>query len=237
MVSLEDILGPEQPSLSLEDVLSAPDSNNQYPFGHLSSNYRNVLYGPLGKPFRWFVKLDAEDGECYEEQAQALNGAEMASIKCLVWDTQVRLEGAPYGQQSENRTMLSVLPEEVEMNTGDLALLTEPKSAKTAFNRFQRVAGSIHVLPHWPCSEIVGVWVEGVKLAPSTYTAVPEGIYWGPNAPAVGVRFSVRWKYLPLYQWSGDEQGALQLGADGQPLPQIGQVHLLRDFDKTLILP
>lgn len=219
------------------ELLADPYAASAYGAGILSSDYRAAIYNsPLAKTLRWFVKLDTTSGERYEEQQTALNGSLVADVRCLVWETTIQLESAEYGQELQTATMLSVLPEEIEMDKGDLVLLTQPASARTAFNRFDRTAAAVQVLPHWPCTAIFGVWVEGVRLPATAYSAVPDGIQWGVGAPAVGARFSVRWKYLPLFQWDEDEQGTLQLGADGLPLPQQGRVHLIQNFDKTKIL-
>ncbi len=231
--------GVPAPALTVSQLLAQDYATAPFSAGILADDYRFAFYNsPLSKPFRWFQKIDTEEGERYEERAQAQNGTPMAQVRCLMWEHTFQIEGAAWGGQLESRTQFSVLPYEVEMNAGDLALLTQPESAKIAYARFTR-AGAVQVLPHWPASQVLGVWVEGVKLATSTYSVTEDGLMWLAGAPAVpaeGARFSVRWKYLPLYAWSENEQGTLQLGADDRALPQIGQAHLLRDFDKTKLL-
>jgi hypothetical protein len=134
-----------------------------------------------------------------------------------------------FGLLPAGSTMLSCLPEVVEVSPGGRLLRTSAEQARTGRATVVRGGGSLDALPRRFVTAILKVSVNGVDVAPSRYEAASAngpndadvgGVRWLSDAPVAGSKMFVLFRYLPFYRCLGEAMQSAPVGEDGLLLPQ-----------------
>lgn len=221
--------------LSTQELNALPYSGSS-PFatGLTGADYR-AQHQQHGQPFRWWKAWRAPQGvtgpggELRERNQRLYIGQTMAAgVHCLFYQTQRNIMHPELGMVPAGHTAISVLPDECELAYLDRIAPTAVQWRERAY--LKRGATDTDALLHKTAAAIGAVLLNGEYADPDNYTlaAGGAGIRWLSGAPAAGTNYAVEYHYHPLFEFLGNEQGIMQIGKDGVPLPQRGLVRLVQ---------
>lgn len=219
------------PTVEELNALTYPGSA-AFASGLTGADFRAQLQGH-GQPFRWWKAWRVENnastaqreanGRIYVEQ----KFPEGSDVKALFYNTTRDIFHPELGPVPKGHTAISVMPDECELVYLDRIAPTTFKWLERQIVR--RAQTGDDQLLHKAATEILTVMVGGLVKPANTYKLESGGkLKWLSSAPEPGVEYSVEYRYHPLFEFMGNEQGVVQIGKDGAFLPQRGLIRLMK---------
>jgi hypothetical protein len=189
-----------------------------------AEDYRG-LYRRYGTAVRWWKALPVPAGTPGRERNGYLyQEVELdAAIRVMIYQSQAEIKETTFGAIPRGSTMISTMPDEIHLATGDRILaLGRLHRART---RLRRGSGSTDGLPHPFAVELVAVHGSAGAFTVGTDVALTEdgsAIQWNGEAPAAGKEYGLEWTYHPLYVFTGQVNKETAEDVNGVLLPQMG---------------
>ncbi len=219
---------------TIEELNALPyTGSSPFATGLTGGDYREQMR-QHGQPFRWWKAWRASQGvtgphgEVRERNQRLYIEQELESgVHCLFYQTQRNLLHPDLGMVPAGHSAVSVLPDECE-----LAYLDRIAPVWVAWRErvyLKRGSGTVDALLHKTVASIDAVLVDGDYANNGDYALAENGggIEWLNNAPTAGANYAVEYRYHPLFEFLGNEQGVMQIGKDGVLLPQRGLLRLV----------
>lgn len=218
---------------TLEELNALPyTGSSPFATGLTGGDYRGQMR-QHGQPFRWWKAWRAPqgavgpNGEVRERNQRLYIEQELESgVHCLFYQTQRDLLHPDLGMVPAGHSAVSVMPDECE-----LAYLDRIAPVWVAWRErvyLKRGSGESDALLHKTVASIDSVLVNGDYADSNDYELVEGGgVGWLNNVPALGTSYAVEYRYHPLFEFLGNEQGVMQIGKDGVLLPQRGLLRLV----------
>ena len=206
--------------------------------GITADDYR-AQYQQHGRRLRWWKAFLCGDeligevigpgGEMVERNGYVYIEQVLADdVRCMLYQTKRDFFDPEFGVVPKGSTGISVLPDEIELARLDRVALTD--SAWIGRDYVKRGDGEIDELVRQPVVSISQVLFNGNFLNAANYISASNGVRWMGGQLAEGSLYSIEYRYLPMFEFLGEEQGVVQRGADGSFLPQRGAVNLKQPF-------
>ena len=172
--------------------------------------------------------MTGPSGELRERNQRLYIEQELESgVHCLFYQTQRNLLHPDLGMVPAGHTAISVVPDECELAYLDRVAPTSIAWRERVY--LKRGVTDTDALLHKTVASIDSVMVDGDYADADAYALAENGggITWLANAPSAGTSYAVEYRYHPLFEFLGNEQGVMQIGKDGVLLPQRGLLRLV----------
>lgn len=221
---------------TVEELNALPyTGSSAFANGLTAADYRAQI-AAHGQPFRWWKALRTDPGtgqkresndRVYEEQ----EFPEGSNVRALFYNTSKDIMHPEAGLIPKGHTAISVMPDECELTEGDRV---SPLVHRWRFRgRAKRAETGDDLLLHRMATNIERIVIGGEMVDVENYELLDGGlVHWLDDAPTAGTVYLVEYRYHPLYEFLGIEQGVVQFGEDGAFLPQRGLVKVVQPTGK-----
>lgn len=217
---------------TVEELLALPyTGSSAFANGLTAADYRAQI-AAHGQQFRWWKALRTPPGtgqtresndRVYVEQ----EFPEGSNVRALFYNTSRDINHPEFGPILKGHSAISVMPDECELAAGDRV---SPLVHRWRFReRVKRAETGDDQLLHRMATNIIAIFISGMAAPAENYELEEGGlVHWLEDAPATGTEYLVEYRYHPLYEFMGIEQGVVQFGEDAAFLPQRGLIKVVQ---------